>query len=289
MSNHVSYSELNTLAECERKWWYRYLHKADTTQTEQQYRGETLHKLIGSWRVGGEDLQRMTYEIALEVNNGDMPEAEGERILWLFDRYKRQWGTDGHRVVATEYRVENPLPGTDLTVLTYVDELVQVPSGGLWAVERKSMKDWQRLNLLDVDPQVTITVWNLRQEFPSLKGVLYDAIRTHRFADNVPTLAFLRGLVGRHTDESKKTFEARLKVIQQEQRTEEPTESSFQRIPLTRTEQEIESAVTEMYAGATRVADLRAGRLPIRNLGRQCDWCDHKLQCWADYRFGEVQ
>lgn len=289
MSNHTSYSELNTLAECERKWWYRYLQKNDRTQSVQQYRGSVLHNLIASWRRGGEAVEALIEDLNIDGQTEQITEAEFNQIMWLFDRYKRQYADDGHRVVATEFRVENTLPSTDLTVLTYVDEIVQVPSGGLWAVERKSMKDWQRLNLLDVDPQVTITMWQLRQEFPTIKGVLYDAIRTHRFVDNEPTLRDLKGRMGRHTDESVKRFEIRVREQQKAERSEEPLSSSFRRIPLRRTEQDIESALNEIYAGVTRVEDLRAGRTPIRNLGRHCDWCDHKLQCWADLQFGEVQ
>lgn len=287
MSEHTSYSELNTLAECERKWWYRYLHREERTQTVQQFRGSALHDLIGAWRQGDE--RPAVDRLNAAVASGQVITVEEMlQIEWLFDRYKRYYGGHRPRIVATEFRVENKLPGTDLSVLTYVDEIEQTETG-LWAVERKSMKDWQRMNLLDVDPQVTITVWNLRQDFPTLKGVLYDAIRTYRFVDSQPTLGDLKSLHAKRNGETVKTYTDRMKRVQHDARTEAPLEDSFRRQLLTRTEQEIEGALNEIYAGVTRVEDLKAGRRPIRNLGRHCDWCDHKLQCWADLQFGEVQ
>lgn len=278
-----SYSELSTLADCEKKWWFRYLMRDRRPQTVQQRRGSHLHDLVAAWRQGDVEpaMQRLV--------DADLDPEQFEAISWVFDRYVRYYGPQGRpRVVANELKVEST-DGRfgDITIETWVDEIVQVHNGGLWAVERKSMKDWRRLSSLDVDPQVSITVWNLQRNGWPIKGVLYDAIRTHVFAGTKPTQAFLKGLMAKHEGEKQDAYLDRIREAQEWQRIEEPLESSFRLEPQYRSEVHIAAALDEMAAGLARRRALAAGDAPMRNIGNHCDWCDYKYECWTGLEFNQ--
>lgn len=273
-----SYTELSTLADCERKWWFKYLQRADDAQTVQQFRGSALHDLVAGWRQGDE---RPAVDRLYGVGERDIEEIE--EILWLFDRYKRYYANMRRpRIVANELRVESELPGTGISILTFVDEIVQVSGGGLWAVERKSMNGWRRMSTLEVDPQVSITMWNLHLNDWPVEGVIYDAINTHHYVGTVPTQREIKRIAAEH---GEKLSVDEIKLRQSAQRTEEPLESSFRMEWLTRNPEHIIAAMAEMVAGLKRRADLAAGDVPMRNIGQHCDWCRFKHECWAGLEF----
>lgn len=283
MRDVTSFTELSLLADCEQKWAFRYIDGDRTEQSPAQRKGSWLHQLIAAWRQGDETVAMARIQAEWEVNPPD-PQLE-EDTLWLFNRYKAFYGPQHRpRIAATELRLVHPLPYTDLTVVTYIDEMVHLPSG-LWAVERKSMRDWRRLNTLDVDPQVSLVLWQLREEGWPVKGLLYDAIRTYRWKPKRRTLREIegelrtQGLVGKDLKEQAKLVQSI------EPGTEAPLADSFRLLPQTRTDYEIESALAEARKGVLRRAMLGAGLAPMRSIGFHCDNCDYRYKCFTNMGF----
>lgn len=245
-------------------------------------RGTAIHELVGTWWTGDEELlalkTRMIYE--------SMSEEEWDHVSWLFDRYQQQYGAARNsgalRVVATEFKLLAPIPGTDVEMVTYVDQIVKLRDRGLWVVERKTMKDWRRLDTLEVDPQVSIALWQLRSAGWPIEGLMYDAIRTYRWQPMKPTQAQIMESEGVNRATAKELLESHAGI-------ERPVEESFQLLYLDRHDAHIQQALEEARAGVRRRAVLGAGERPIRNIGMACSMCPYREQCWESLAFPSIE
>lgn len=228
----LSYSEAATLMACEQKHFYSYqMEREEQTKSAALARGTETHRVLQHlWRTG------------------EILPTEDETVAWLLDRYVQHY--DGGRldVVAIEqpFAVSLGEPW-DGHLFGFVDGLVRV-DGELWAMELKTMKDWQRLEQLPVDLQVSLYVWSLRQSGIPVRGVLFDAVRTQRWK---------RG-------------------------TERPTAESFERIRIERTAEELDAAVEQLYSALALRDGLtgRRPRVPLKNIGSHCSWCFHRAVCF---------
>lgn len=302
----AGYSELHKLASCERQWAYVYLWSDDSENVEKSValrKGTTLHQLIAGYETGDEQAA-LSYSIAAHDAPRDLEHLED--ALWIFDRYKRYYGGQRWRVVVNEMPMSAMLPGTDVLFKTRgIDGIVQIDAAvdpehaGLWHLERKTMKDWQRLAMLPVDAQITTAQWMLREAGWPIRGTVYDAIRTYRFTPKQLTLAELKLLhpklhrideYGDLRPETNDEYSARLKLLQSASQIEAPLEDSFRRVFETRTDAQIEAQIEELTRGVRRRNDLRddfSTAFPIRNLDRQCGWCSFRDDCWHSLRFND--
>lgn len=256
VTDRTSHSELSKLAMCEKQWAYRYLDHAPIEEGADMTK-RNLGTAIG--RAANAFWQDQSYEFAIntmERDEGLLSNDNANLALWLMNRYHkvhapaRDAGTI--RMVGFEIKLTGTIPGTRIELLAYLDNLALDPKGDLWLVERKTMRDWRRLNGIAVDPQVSRYVWLARSLGLPVRGVLYDAIRTYYWK----------------RDEAK-----------------HPANESFRTLWLDRTEEEGEEAVKEMQATLKRRAVLLLGDRPIRNIGQHCDWCDHQEDCWNTLSF----
>lgn len=288
MPDVLGYSEANTLTSCERKWWYindQEPSSEDAEKSQALSKGTALHGLIAGWETGDEAAAYVRLNEMIEA--GVLDSETAMETVWLFERYKRWYGDRRLRIIANELPLIARIPGTRTWFSTRgADAIVQVPRSvdpehaGLWHLERKTMKDWQRLIVLPVDQQVTTVLWLLREAGWEVRGTIFDAIRTYRFQDVVPTQAELKLDNLRQVGESASEYNARIRCLQQDSAEEAPLEDSFRRVFLERTSDQIDGQLAELKAVAARWRQLRLGATPARNIDRSCGWCSFKDDCW---------
>jgi len=246
----TSYSELSLLARCEKAWAYRYLYRVKLPdRSVALQRGSFVHDVVAAWWDNPDTTMTEQVVSWRQVNGATPEDAE-----WVVDRYEQRYmqarTEGGLRIIGHELRFTVPLPGTQVTVLAYLDGLVLDANGLMWVLERKTMRDWRRLNAIAVDPQVSLYVWAARSTGLPVAGVLYDAIRTYRW------------------------------------KGDRPVDESFQSLWLARTQEQLDETVADMVAGVQRKALLASGMRPTRNLGMACDMCDYRERCWESISFG---
>lgn len=237
----LSYSEAATLAGCEQKWFMSYVgEREEQTKSAALARGTEMHRLTQHWAMTGEVLQ-----------------TEDETSEWLLDRYVRHYAgsRDQIKMLAVEIPFAIPLGAPwDGHLFGFWDGLAEVDDllrdrSGLWLDEKKTMKDWQRLEQLPVDLQTKLYVWTARKSGLPVRGVIFDAMRTQRWT---------RG-------------------------PERPTAESFERVWIEPTDEEIGAAVEQMYSALALRDGLtgRRPRRPLKNVGSHCSWCFHKAACYG--------
>lgn len=288
--NRTSYTELAALAHCERQWWYKYVVGIRGEQSAQQARGSALHEAIAVWwdqpDVGMADINPWPV--------GRPDDQEAELVEWLLTRYEEHHGPSREagvlRMIGHELSFAAPVPGTGITLRAYIDGLGLDEDGGLWVVERKSMADWRRLGLLDVDRQRILYDWLVKANGLPIKGVIYDAIRTYRWKSEKPTLAALKAEIMEERGGWVGTVKDLHAMAQDRQAAhpgvDRPAAESFVTEWLTATPRMHEEALADVRAGLQRRGALAAGAPPQRNLNQACDWCDCKSDCWEELTFG---
>lgn len=237
----LSYSEAATLAGCERKWHYSYVgEREEQTKSAALARGTEMHRLTQHWWMTGEVLP-----------------TEDETSAWLLDRYVRHYAADYASGYVEMLQVEMPFAlrldaPWDGHVFGFIDGLARVNlpgREGLWLDEKKTMANWERLNQLPVDMQVSLYIVAARAAGYPVRGVIFDAIRTQRW---------VRG-------------------------PERPLEESFERVWVERTQSELDEAMEQLYSALALRDGLtgRRPRTPLRNVGKGCSWCFFKAQCFG--------
>ena len=167
--DYTSYSELSSFASCEQKWWNRYIDKQADEPSAAMSRGTDLHEAIDQWWRGT-----------------PWERSDDETVNWLMVRYNEHYGPmrDEVEVLQSELELRAPLAnGREL--LGYVDGLYSW-KGMTWLVERKSMKDWSRLAMLDADLQISLYAWLARENGIQFDGLIYDAIKTFHWKQPRP-------------------------------------------------------------------------------------------------------
>ncbi len=281
----ASYSELSLLAHCEKAWTYRYLDMVPRGEgTEAMRRGTFIHDVVGMW------WDDPTTCMARLVNSydGELPE-DGEWVALRYEqRYEDVRSAGLVRVIGNELKLVVRLPGTAVDILLYVDQLVLDQQGQMWLVERKTMKDWRRLDSIDVDQQVSTYVWAWRQAGIPVVGVIYDAIKTYRWVPEKPTLtALATEVMAGDPGLTKKAATEMARFRQAEHPgVERPVEESFRALWLERTQEQLDETVADMVAAVQRKALLAAGMRPMRNIGQRCGSCDYRPMCWDSLAYG---
>jgi len=267
----VSYSELNTLAQCEQRWEYNYHQRQATAPSQAMEFGTLMHALIGEWWATG----RMRDTEVVAAEEGLSLPAVGQRSIdaagWLRMRYMEQYGD----LMAAGWRLDPAMPAGEHSLMGRVDTAALPPEGGegcwepghfevwgtadgylldpdgkRWLVERKTMADWRRLDLVNVTPQETLYVWLARKNGIEIEGVIFDAIKSYQWT-----------------------------------RDKHPPGDSFQRIELYRDQPQIDSALEWTRAILERRRALWLGTVPIRNIGQACTGCSYQADCFDSFSF----
>ncbi len=161
-------------------------------------------------------------------------------------------------------------------------------------VERKTYGKTEKLDLVDVDPQLTNNLWVAR-EHTGLKidGIIFDGIYTYHWKTEKPTQAQVleEGLA---SGESGTALRALNKTEQRDWAREavarhpgidRPDSESFEMLFLDRTAKHIAAAQLEIGGQLRRRAQLRRGVRPNRNIGPFCKNCAAKGECFSDLAF----
>jgi PD-(D/E)XK nuclease superfamily len=257
--NPVRTTEMSTLTTCEKKWHYRYALDIPEPEVARPLTlGTLFHALWAQWWEGKGD---MDPSAIMERIPEDRREHITEDILsdawWMLGRYDTLYGPtrDEWEMVENEIEMEATVAG--VLMQGRADGMFHhKPTGKLFLGECKTMKDWRRLDILTVDPQVTHYYTLAQATGRDVFGVMYDAAKTYRWK----------------RDEAK-----------------HPPHESFQRLLIDRTVEQCNEAVHELTAFADRREDLLTNvRLPLRNVSSMtCSWCAYKGKCWEELAFPE--
>ena len=288
----TSYTELSTLASCEKKWEYRYTGpKVDTPPSPAMVKGTLLHGGTNSfWREGTYivGLEEAWGEVATQYDPSPYFEAYAD-AEWLLERYSRVYGdlTRNAEVESVEKELTARLPCGE-KLKGYVDRFIII-NGQRWLVETKSMADWSRLDLMTVDPQLTLYYWLAQENGLEPYGILFDAIRTYRWKPEKPTQAQVLETAPEHILALKKTEQrewARA-AVELHPGVERPDGESFQQLWIDRTPEQVETALGWAGAVLGRRDALTSYARPIRNIGPFCKGCAFKDQCFDEFAFPE--
>lgn len=303
----TNYSELNTIAMCERRWAFGYeLHKEEEGKKVGLHRGTLLHIGKGRWSTGlGATLPE---EWEDDMGPGGRPGEQQRYLLsdfdpdvvesarWLLDRYAAHYGDappPDWKLLATEPWLSGMIGGEK--VVGRADNLWEI-DGNVWLDETKSYGSKGRTAFLAVDPQPSIYFTLVKQTFGlDIHGILWDGIYTHRYAKTRPTQAELiadRERIGLPIAfDTKKAAQdwARSELATGRYDKEQPPELSFEREWLDRTPMALEAQGYAVNAAVRRMEHLRevsqAGLSIIErtmpNIGQTCNGCGHKNRCWA--------
>lgn len=266
MSKPIRITELSTMGRCEKQWQYRYVLDHKDEGSVAMTKGTLLHAMYAAWwkngqpeSVAGLEPEVIEHELDDDRKQAvkDMPPIEIDNAFWLFDRFCKVYGGTNHfELVASEVELEAEVDG--LLLQGRADAIVrEVATGNLYLGECKSMKDWRRLDILEVDPQVTHYYLLCHQAGYDVKGVMYDALKTYRW-----------------------------------KRDEHPPEDSVQRLYIHRTAEQCEASLSELHAFSDRRDDIVTGkRIPLRNISHlgSCNFCSFRSECWEDLAFPETK
>lgn len=296
----TSYSELSVLADCEKKWSYRYMgERVDTPPSEAMAKGTLIHGGVnGFWSAGdwGRGLEQAWEELGSRYDPAMYEQALAD-AEWILMRYEEVYRDliGNAEVVYTEKRLQSKIPGTSFSLFGYVDRMVRI-AGKLWLVETKTMKDWSRLDLITVDPQQTIYFDLASLTGYEPYGILFDAIRTYRWKPEKPTQKqLIEEAIANGTRDLNGFPIAGLTAAGQRDwaraavelhpGVERPAHESFQQLWIDRTPEQIESARGWATTIMKRRAQLKRGADPIRNIGPFCKTCPFQAQCFDELSF----
>lgn len=308
--NLSSHTELSTLSQCERQWWYKYVKKIKSEQSPAMVKGIVLGIACNAfWRSESWPFavaQWVCEEGAdpnlIEIN--EITEDPFADVVWLMHRYERQYADmrSKVKVLGQEIDCRAKIPGTTQVHQAILDELWQI-GRRKYMVERKSYGRNDKSDLVDYDPQLTNNFW-VAQEFLGIKldGIIWDGIYTHHWTPTKPTQGQL--IAERIAEEEAgnggpgtSAFAGATKVWQREWAREaieahpgidRPDGDSFQQIRLDRTPKHIEAAQQEIRGQLRRRAQLRKGVQPMRNITQWCKGCPANKECFEDLAFPQA-
>jgi hypothetical protein len=310
--NLSSHTELSELTSCERRWWYKYVKGIRGEASDPMILGSTMGVLCDAfWRH--EDWRQELAGIVAEAGGGipdliDLDQVTEEpyaTAYWLMQRYERHYANmlDSVEVVYTELDCRAKIPGTNQVHQAIIDNIFAMKTGMKigkkklhFMVERKTYGRMEKLDFVDVDPQLTNNLW-VAQEVLGIKidGIIFDGIYTYRWKAEKPTQKTLieEAICAADTTQpdafdtwaKKRQLEWARAEVERHPGVERPDSESFEMLFLDRTPAHIEAAQEELKGQLRRRAQLRRGVRPNRNIGPFCKNCPAKSECFSDLAF----
>lgn len=250
---HTSWSEIDTARHCLRKHHLKYKERwVSTKSAGARDLGIYWHELMEDLYTTG-DPEAPVAKLR-EWTEAYPGEETNDTLAWMLTGYYEKWGlgdplwTNNVAFVEVEIRVDLPDVGYGpLELLGYIDLGVDLHQK-LWVVDHKSGKDAPKPQDLEMADQWTLYVWALREMGYDVFGSVHNYARTERLKRDM-------------------TLEER-----------------FARIPIHRTQREVEQVAREaaIQAWLAKI-DNGAPRSPGEMCFRRCDFVD---ACIADRRYG---
>lgn len=315
MTAALHFSELQTLASCERRWVYKYALGSNDEVGNGAYLGTLLHLGLAQWlNRGGVELPStwrseehsdsaepgalVTYSLS------DFDPEVVEKARWLLGRYAAHYGSEppsSWRVISTEQHLTAQTPWG--TLAGTADAIVEI-DGNLWLIEHKSYGSKGRLNWVQVDPQ--LGVYDLLVQANYCKpafGILFNGIYTYRWKPKQRTLKEIEGELKVDPDSrfytSKQLTELARGLQADEPGIERDPSESFEQVYVDLSDEhrattqrylsaanrrrlELLYSESTIYAEGQVVFHPTPLELAIPNVGRQCDYCSFRPRCWQD-------
>lgn len=298
----TSFSELSTLSQCEEKWDRKYRLGLPDEAGPALQKGKLVHAGVNMLTEGVSGANILDNTLSAGALMGADPETVDD-ALWLLKRYREHYSQfmRNVEVLASEVQMDVELPflinGRHVTLHGYADNLYRI-NGRVYLVERKTMADWSRLDLIDVDPQVSLYDWAIKQGHVlghEVYGILFDAIRTYRWALQKPTQKEVIELAQRDgvtwLNAKERTEWARERVARHPGVEAHPPHESFEQLWIDRTYEQHAQALEWARRALLRRDDLTSMEGfggPVRNIGPFCKKCPYKTGCFDDMAFGGV-
>lgn len=256
---HISFTSLSMLAQCERKWAFKYRDGLELTPTPAMSKGSLFHRLWRSWWETGDWENEARYaadEWAAAISSEEMVTeipAWMSDMHWLMERYAARYASQRNtvEVVGAEVPFMLRLPGKYGWLHGYFDAIFRIEDR-IWITELKTMGDWDSLESYAWDPQVTLYYWAAQEMGYEPWGILLDAARTYRW------------------------------------KQPRSVEDSFQQRWMDRNDEHLQMALRDAVAGLERARGLLRGADPLRNVSRDCNYCPFRDPCRAEMAFGPV-
>lgn len=292
----VSNSLLKTLTNCERQAYYKVLRQlAPRRVATQLKRGGWLHELLethykgDNWRKRHRELVREFNQLDDETKDyyGDLP---GD-CYNIMARYCLHWKRKDRelKIIAVERVFEIPWPHGH-TFQGKFDVIVE-DDFGRWLMEHKShktlpddnyrFKDIQTaryvwsLNKLGTYGEITGVLWNyLTTTIPKTPQILKDGSRLSKRKIKTDAYTFIKAIQKYGLDPE----DYRDDIIRLKRRSSD----YFRRVPAPIVDDVVVRLVQEGVLAADRLEELERGATPLRNIGRQCDWCSYEDLCIVD-------
>lgn len=297
--NLTSHSELSTLAQCEMKHHLRYVEHLKGDDGDALILGRLVDKAGAAFWRGDSWEDALICEVAAPgVDPRDVDPYIWDSIdemhveakaYWLMQRYARHYESmlASVKVVAQQLDVRAKIPGTAQVHQAIIDDIWEV-NGRYWMVERKTYGRNDRVDMVEVDPQLTNNLWVARANGYDCVGIVFDGIYTYRWKTEKPTLTQLEAEItaGDWGGGTKQELRALAKQLQERHPgVDRPDEDSFTQLWLDRTPEHIAAAQKDIRAGISRRNALRRGATPVRNLGPLCKNCGQKPECFGRLAF----
>lgn len=263
----TSFSEFDTLTQCERKWGYRYAEGAEEEGFSPGLSfGIGWHRFTNAW--WGRELveergiaDRVVHSVSSELREA-YPDHEQQidelvtKLVWLALRYVDHYGIEppaDWNVLDVEHTFDRVALGGAL-LRGRIDALVEI-DGDLWVVEDKTYSSRQRLDLVNVSWQETIYAMAAEKIYRRpVFGVLFNGAYTYRW-----------------------------------KKDDRPTEESFDRVFLDRSAAQRVQAIEQLQAFLYRRSELNGGRTALANLGPLCNGCGYKQRCFSELKLGDEE
>jgi PD-(D/E)XK nuclease superfamily protein len=244
------------MGACEKKFSYRYLQRLPEAPTPAMAKGSLFHRGARAFWSGGD----WELEVKAAGEEWIVANPTADRLpdwipdcAWLLERYAHVYGPERSQVevLGTEVPFRLRLPGRYAWLVGSMDMILRI-NGRLWVVEIKTMSDWDRLEAYCWDPQLTLYYWAATELGMAPWGILLEGARTYRW------------------------------------KNPRPPEESFQRRKLDRSPEHVAEALADVDATLARIRQLANGSRPLRNVGRDCNWCAYREPCRAELAFGPM-
>jgi hypothetical protein len=272
----ISYSEIDTAKQCGLKHQLGYVERWSKPQPPDSAlsKGTAWHLVMEThYNVlkNGGDLDACVLAVTRKIEGLD--DSLQGLVWWMYQGYVAHYGADPEwQILAVEHNAVCRLPTPRGTPSSFylkvkIDLVVRNRrTRNILVVDHKSGKDLPGQKMLELDDQFGLYTWAMRQIGKKVFGQVYNAARTYRLQADVTSPGAT------------------------------PLDERFRRVPLYRTDKELEATVRDTYLLASaryrdQAAANRMGVMSARSTNPEtCQWrCDYKDACLAGRKGISIQ
>lgn len=272
----VSYSELDSYRQCRLKHQLAYNERwKPAEEAAALSRGRLFHEVMELHYAVLRDAQKEGVQLTLDylqsridgsgllhdLLTGEETE-EQQLVRWIYDGYKDTYIFDGEwEIVDVEMALEAwlPMPSgnrSSFRLKGKVDLLVRDMSAGgaLWIVDHKTCRNLPKQKDLDLEDQMALYIFLLRQQGHDIRGAIYNNCRTQKL------------------------------------KREMTPDERFSRALTVRTDKELVNIATEVYETFLEAYKPRKGDAPRSPDSERCGWrCPFTEPCLAGRKGSDMR